>query len=277
MTDAAYYVPVPAPAGAAGPHPDTHVEYFHPTEHTVSTWGPDLQHGAPPSALLTRALERHRPRPDTRLSRLCVDLLGPVPLHTLEVRTRLERPGRKIELLVAELWAATADGPARPVARGTGWRLQQIDLPGVARTGETALPPVESLPTADTGLFGATGYVRTLDWRIVTPFGVPGPSAAWVRTDTALVAGETPTPLQRLLAVADVANGIGSKLDPAHWLFLNTDLTVHLFRAPEPGPWTGISAETSTGPDGVGMTAGVLHDRTGPLGRITQNVQVRPR
>ncbi|HET8993155.1 MAG TPA: thioesterase family protein [Rhodococcus sp. (in: high G+C Gram-positive bacteria)] len=278
MSDTAYFVPIPGPGTTLDGTPtDPHIESFRPTRHTVSTWGPDLQHGAPPSALLVRALERHRPRPDARLSRICIDLLGPVPLTDIEVRTRIDRPGRQIELVVAELWATAPDGTGRAVARGTGWRLQTHALPDVARTSEPALAPFD--PTAETSdmtLFGLSGYIDTLDWHIVTPFGVPGPSAAWVHARLDLVEGETLTPLERLFTVADVANGIGSKLDPAHWLFLNTDLTVHLFRQPA-SHWTGISAETSVGPDGIGMTTGVLHDEHGPLGRITQNVQVRPR
>lgn len=272
----AFYEPLTPDATAA----DTTIERFRPTAHTVSTWGPDMQHGAPPSALLVRALEQHRARPDTRPTRICIDLLGPIPLTDLDVRTRLERPGRRIELLVAELWTTTGDGTDRPVARGTAWRLETIDLPDIpalAHTRDPHLPPVDTLDDTDLDVFGATGYIDTLDWRVVTPLGVPGPSAAWLRTHAALVAGETPTPLQRLFTVADVANGIGSKLNPAQWLFLNTDLTVHLFRAPGPGTWTGISAETAVGPDGVGMTTGILHDETGPLGRITQTVQVRRR
>lgn len=281
MSDAAYFVPVHENTRSATPSDTTtgtvRVEWFRPTAHTVSTWGHDLQHGAPPSALLTRALERHAPRPGTRLTRITIDLLGPVPLTDIEVRSWIDRPGRKIELVVAELWATAPDGTHRAVARGTGWRLETVDLPAVARTSEPALTPVAATEPAElTGDFWQTGYINTLDWRIVTPFGVPGPSAAWVRTDLALVEGETPTAVERLFTVADVANGIGSKLDPRHWLFLNTDLTVHLFRVPD-SDWTGIAAETSTGPDGVGMTTGVLYDETGALGRITQNVQVRPR
>ncbi|KLL96131.1 thioesterase, partial [Rhodococcus sp. IITR03] len=70
MSDAAYYVPVPRPTTPTGPVDDVEIAVFRPTEHTVSTWGPHLQHGAPPSALTPSAIERHRPCPDTRLSRL---------------------------------------------------------------------------------------------------------------------------------------------------------------------------------------------------------------
>src|ERR1700722_19193002 len=41
-----------------------------------STWSHAIQHGAPPSALLVRGLERCAQRDDTRLSRVVIDLLG---------------------------------------------------------------------------------------------------------------------------------------------------------------------------------------------------------
>lgn len=273
MSDAAYFVPIDGGPGDGG----TAVERFRPTAHTVSTWAPTMQHGAPPSALLARALERCGRRPDARLTRICVELLGPVPLTEIEVRTRIDRPGRKVELVVAELWAAGPDGTPRAVARGTAWRMQTADLPEVAHAADAPLPPpAQGVVEHPGSAFWQTGFVRTLDWRTITPIGTPGPSAAWLRTDLALVEGEAPTPVERLFTVADVANGVGSKLDPAVWTFLNTDLTVHLFREPV-GEWVGISAETSTGPDGVGMTAGVLYDEDGAVGRIAQTVQVRPR
>ncbi|MFW6641530.1 thioesterase family protein [Nocardiopsis algeriensis] len=260
------------------PGPETGAERFRPTEHTVSTWADTMQHGAPPSALLVRALERCEPRTDTRLSRFCVELLGPVPMSKIEVRARVERPGRQIELLTAELWAEGPKGP-RAVARANAWRLQTLDTSEVAHASDASLPAPD--PDAAPGeeineLFRASGYVQTVDWHVVTPPGSPGPASAWMRTRASLVHGEEMTPLQRVFSVADAANGVGARLDATRWTFINTELTVHLFRAPR-GEWTGVSAESSVGPDGIGMTAGVLHDVHGPIGRIHQNVLVRPR
>jgi acyl-CoA thioesterase len=84
------------------------------------------------------------------------------------------------------------------------------------------------------------------------------------------------TPMERLFAVADDANGIGTKLDIRKWTFLNTDLAVHIHRVPE-GEWIGIRAETSYGPDGIGTTIGTLFDESGAIGGIQQSVLVRPR
>ena len=90
-----------------------------------------------------------------------------------------------------------------------------------------------------------------------------------------LVKGEAMTPLERLFAVADCANGIGTKLEIGKWTFMNTDLVVHVHRIPE-GEWIGIRAETNYGPDGIGTTIGTLFDESGAVGAIQESVLVRP-
>jgi hypothetical protein len=55
-------------------------ERFGATEYVRSAWDAAIQNGAPVSALLVRALERCSPRQGVRLSRVVVDLLGPVPI-----------------------------------------------------------------------------------------------------------------------------------------------------------------------------------------------------
>ena len=68
---------------------DSMGEKFRATDLVRSTWSAAIQHGAPVSALLVRALERCQPRDDTRLSRVMIDLLGAVPAEgDLWVRSR---------------------------------------------------------------------------------------------------------------------------------------------------------------------------------------------
>src|ERR1700754_176292 len=85
---------------------DPRGERFAATDFVRSTWAAEIQHGAPVSALLVRGLERCEHRDDTRLSRVMVDLLGAVPAEgDLWVRSRVERPGKQIELISAEMLA----------------------------------------------------------------------------------------------------------------------------------------------------------------------------
>jgi Thioesterase-like superfamily len=253
-------------------------ERFRATDLARGTWSAAIQHGAPVSALLVRALERCEQRDDTRLSRVVVDLLGPVPADgDFWVRSQLQRGGKQIELVGAEMLALGPDGQPRPVARASGWRLQQQDTQAVAHAAAPLPRPVSEAHTRDLkARKWDRNYVHSLDWLWLTERLAPGPGESWIKPTVDLVNGETMTPLERLFAVADCANGIGSKLDITKWTFLNTDLAVHVFRIPD-GDWIGIRAETSYGPDGIGTTIGTLFDEQGAVGAIQESVLVRKR
>lgn len=256
---------------------DDRGEKFSATDYVRSTWSPAIQHAAPVSALLVRGLQRCEPRDDTRLSRVLIDLLGPVPADGhFWVQARRERAGKQIELVSAEMLALGPDGEPRPVARASGWRLQTIDTTAVVHAPAESLRPVSAAWTRDMRKDWDRNYVHSLDWRWLTqPMG-DGPGESWIKPEVDLVAGESMTPLERLFAVADDANGIGTKLDIRKWTFLNTDLAVHIHRMPD-SEWIGIRAETSYGPDGIGTTIGTLFDESGAVGAIQQSVLVRPR
>jgi hypothetical protein len=256
---------------------DTVGEKFRATDLVRSTWSAAIQHAAPVSALLVRGLERCEQRHDTRLSRVMVDLLGPVPAEgDLWVRTKRERSGKQIELFSAEMLAPGPNGDPRPVARASGWRLQTLDTTEVVHAPAPPLRPLAQAKSRDMKKDWDRNYVHSLDWRWLTRPLSEGPGESWIRPDVDLVSGETMTPLERLFAVADDANGIGTKLDIRRWTFLNTDLVVHIHRVPD-GEWIGIRAETSYGPDGIGTTIGTLFDENGAIGGIQQSVLVRPR
>jgi Thioesterase-like superfamily len=252
-------------------------EKFTATDLVRSTWSAAIQHAAPVSALLVRALERCAQRDDTRLSRVSVDLLGPVPAEgDLWVRSQLDRAGKQIELVSAEMLGLGPDGRPRPVAKASGWRLQTLDTRVVVHAAAPPLRPVTEARSRDLERDWDRNYVHSLDWRWLTAPMNDGPGESWLKPTVDLVKGETMTPLQRLFAVADDANGIGTKLDITKWTFLNTDLVVHVHRIPE-GEWIGIRAETNYGPDGIGTTIGTLFDQRGALGGIQQSVLVRRR
>ena len=102
----------------------------------------------------------------------------------------------------------------------------------------------------------------------------PGPATVWMRMRVALVEGEEPTPLQRVMVAADSGNGVSAALDWRTHLFINTDLSVHLLRMPET-EWVCLEAETLLGSNGLADTA--LWDERGRIGRAAQTLLVRPR
>ncbi len=251
-------------------------ERFTATDLVRSTWTADIQHAAPVSALLVRALERCAPRDDTRLSRVAIDLLGPVPADgDMWVRSKVLRPGRQIELISAETLAMD---PTVSGADGAGERVAAAAARH-RRTDPRRAPLPAPRSQAHSGNLEKEfdrNYVHSLDWRWLTKPLNDGPGEWWIKPTASLVNGETMTPLQRLFAVADCANGIGSKIDITKWTFLNNDLVVHVHGIPD-GEWVGVRAETNYGPDGIGTTVGTLFDETGAVGSIAQSVLVRRR
>ncbi len=245
---------------------------FRATEHTVGPWSPDSQHLGPPSALLARALERSAPDAPGNLARITVEVLGPVPVADLTVRTWTTRPGRSVRLCAAELIAGD-----RAVATASAWWVTTGDTTEVAAGLPDRMPPVTSAHPLSNQDSWPGGYLTAMEWLTVKGgFGPPGPASVWVRQRVALVDGEEPTGVQRLMAVADSGNGASNRLDPREWFFINTELTVHLWRVPT-GEWIGLDANTTIGPNGLGVATSVLHDEHGAVARGAQALLVRPR
>ena len=245
------------------------------TVHTTGPWDAAAQHGGPPSALLGRAVERCAPRDDLVVSRMTVEILGPVPVGEVEVSAEIARSGRSVELVVATMTAGN-----RPVAKAAAWRVLRTAAPAVppAHPGPPPLPaarPAEERPPRPP--WWVDGYLSAVEWRPVRGgFEVSGPAAVWTRLRHPLVPDEQPSPLQRVLAVADSGNGVSNELDLASWLFINPELTVHLHREAV-GEWVCLEASTTISPGGAGLATSVLSDRGGPVGVGAQTLLVTPR
>ncbi|GLZ37320.1 thioesterase family protein [Actinokineospora sp. NBRC 105648] len=242
------------------------------TRHTAGPWSAESQHLGPPSALLARELAALPASGPAALVRVTVEILGPVPVAELEVSAAVERPGRSVELLRGEISAG-----GRPVARASAWRIATSDSASVRTDDVPPLaPPATGTPTGRPEGWGP-GYLDALEWRALAGrLGTPGPATVWARQTVPLVAGEEPTGLQRLLVVADSGNGVSGLFDPRRWLFINTELTVHLTREPV-GEWIGLDAHTVVGANGTGTALSVLHDESGPVARGAQALLVRER
>jgi hypothetical protein len=244
---------------------------FRSTVHTTGPWSPLTQHLGPPSALMVRAMEQLPAAVPMQIARVTVEILGPVPVDVLTVTASVDRPGRSVELLTASLTAGD-----RVVARARAWRIIRSDTSSVAATVESPLKPPSagSVMTRPEG-WGA-GYLDVMEWRALSgSLGEPGPATVWARQTVPLVGDEPPSGLQRLLTVADSGNGVSNRLDPRKWLFINAELTVHVYREPV-DEWIALDAVTAIGPDGIGSAFSVLHDLSGAVGRGAQALLIRP-
>ncbi|HEX3617112.1 MAG TPA: thioesterase family protein [Solirubrobacteraceae bacterium] len=242
---------------------------FHATDLARGPWDPDAQHGGAPAALLGGELERLAPHPNLRIVRITYELLRPVPLGELYVQTAITRPGKRVQLLEATLH--TADGTELVRARAV--RVARAPL-GAGTPAEATPAGPQTVATAaplwnPRSLPGGAVELRYVEG---DPTGL-GPRTAWFRLKVAVIAGERPTPLQRLLVAADFPNGISNELDWNEWIFINPDLTVYVEREPR-SEWVALRARTRVTEGESALAEATLFDTEGRIGRSLQSLYV---
>lgn len=246
---------------------------YHPTKSTVGPWDPGLSHGGPPAALLGTLLDREGARDGTRIAHFSMDFLGPVPVAPLTVSTKTVRPGKKIELS-----EAFADAGGKRLLRAAAWRV----LEEAGRTPDVNLTaPVPPRPKESASTFFPDvhdfGYAHALEWRFAEGgFDKLGPSTVWSRLLVDVVAGEPVSPLARVLAMVDSANGVSAELPVRDYLFVPVNLTVSLWRPPH-GDWFAMRAKTFLASGGGGLTRAWIFDERGPIGEAVQTLYVEKR
>ncbi|WP_063761241.1 thioesterase family protein [Streptomyces sp. NRRL B-1347] len=255
---------------------------FRPTGHTQGPWNPHHQHAGPALALLVRAVERclvdtgHDVLP---LGRLTCEILSPLRIEPLEAHAWVERPGRRVRLVRAELRQRGA-----PLVTAAAWAVRPApaELPDHRPTpssGAAPHGPPAVLPVTDPAQFPEwdCGFMASVEWRFAQGcFSRPGPAAVWARPRLDLVPGECLSPTQRLVLTADSANGVSAELPIDSWLSISPELTLHVTRPPR-SAWLCLSAASHIRPGEAGLATAELWDLGGLVGRSHQSLLVLER
>jgi hypothetical protein len=236
-------------------------------------------------------MELHEPDERQRLARVAVDILRPVPVGKISMRTRIIRPGRRVSLLETVL---ESDG--QEVLHARGWRIERPagNVPEITDGAEPTPVPSETdgLPPL---IFQRNehGYLASIEWRFLpgafadmsadpdraATDAFPASAivrAAWTRPRIPLLPDEQPSAMCRALLVADSGSGVGAALPSTEFIFINVDLSVVLPRDPV-GEWLLLEASTTVGSDGTGLAATRLADPHGSFGHAWQTLLVAPR
>lgn len=246
-------------------------------ELTRGPWDPGHQHAGPPIALVCGAIEAlAAPQGLDHVGRLTANLLRPVPIAPLSVEVEAQYVGRNAghysARLLAEgkllgLFTALVQRSAElPVPEGTpGHPLPRLD-PAPQDCPPVRMPFDRSRP----------GYADLVDNRLAEGHFFKGPCTAWFRLTVPLVAGESPSPYQRVAVAADSGNGVSAALPFDRYSFVNCDLDIHLLRRPV-GDWVALQARTALGGNGCGLAESALFDTQGYVGHAAQSLAVRAR
>lgn len=244
-------------------------DVFEPTGLVRGPWSYDHSHAGPPAALLTDRILRMQP--EMAMTRVTVDIPGPIPIAPMRVESEVLRPGRKISNIAASL--VGLDG--RTYARAQAW-LMRIDENIVRQTGRAG--SITQTPEASEVVCfefwdGAPQFGHAVEIRTVSgePFSGKGPSTAWIRLKVPVVDNEDPLPEVRIMAAADFPNGLSSIEPIDRLLCINTDVTVYLGRKPV-GEWIGLDSSTNSSGLGLGMTDSLLYDASGFIGTANQSI-----
>jgi len=224
------------------------------------------------------------------IARLGVEFVKPIPFAELSVSIEVVRSGRRVQELAAELTAVSDGGSPGDelIGRANALRIQPVpgglpdpdgrrELPGAGQVESMAGPDagepiVFALDSTALEGFATTG----MHMRWLSDPRALGPARVWMALAQPIVGQEPASPLQQLVATADFGNGVSRELDFERYLFINADLTIHLWRAPR-GEWIGLDAKTVLMDGGAGIAESVLHDQHGPVGRSFQTLVIQSR
>lgn len=245
---------------------------FSATAHVGGAWFADEQHIAPMLGLLAHLVEvdRDERRADGLVvARLSYDILGRVGMDEVTTRVRVVRPGRSVELV-----EAVASQHGRDAVMLRAWLMKPAGTQELSGTPLSAIPAPEDVPLWDPTQVWPGGFIESVEVRRIEHG--PGRAQFWVRTAVPLIADTAYSRLAYAAGLLDIANGMAVRADPKAVAFPNVDLTAHFFAVPD-GDWLGFDTGVTFGAGGLGLTSSVIHDRSGPVGVMSQMLTVRAR
>ena len=243
-------------------------DFYVPGPMTRGPWGATMG-GQIVGGLLGWALDRDNDD-DLQPARLTIDLLRPVPMEPVSIKTSVQREGRRIKLVDAAMLQH-----GRIVARASALFLRRSAEPeGQVWTAPVAMPalPAHAEPLEAEVPFDIWTYNSESDSGSAgmppREWEQPGVQKfAWTRLFRPMVAGHPLTPFTRAAFAGDIISSL------THWStaglrYINADYTVAISRLPE-GEFIGLAAQSYYGNDGVGSGSATMFDARGPIGTGT--------
>jgi hypothetical protein len=241
---------------------------------TRGPWGAAMG-GQIVGGLLAWGIERSGIDPDFQPARVTVDLLRPVLLEPVGIRTSVQREGRRIKLVDGAL---VQNG--KTVARAGALFLRRGEHPdGQVWSGPVEMPPLptdaDEFPADAPFFFWGYGAGFERGGRDMRQWEQShSQKFAWTRAFRPMVHGHPLTPFVRLAFVGDVTSSL-SHYGTGGLRYINADYTVTASRLPD-GEYLGLAAQSHYGTAGVAAGSATLFERHGPFGTSSALALAQP-
>lgn len=245
---------------------------YEATEAVSGAWNEAEQHISAPLGLMVHTVEKEaasRREDPLQICRLSFDILGTVPVGTVDIDVQVLRPGRTVELVEARMRHQD-----KTIVILRAWALAEFSTESVQGSALPGIPRQEETPAWDATSVWPGGFIASITGH--RDYHEPGRARGWTSSSLPLVQDEPVSSFAKFCALLDVANGVAVRTAPEEVAFPNVDLTASFFRIPE-GERVGYDTHVSFGPTGLGLTHSILHDAHGPVGSLTQQLTVRMR
>jgi hypothetical protein len=240
---------------------------FRASEHAGGPWSPDALQGSATTGLMVREVGRLAAASGFAVRRLTFDLWRPAGLSAFALQTEMLRDGRKAKTVQVRLMDGEVE-IGRCTALLTAQGSESPADPFSKAAASDAAPETGAPPPAFAQKWSR--YFQNVSVRLIEgALERPGPAAAWMRLDVPMVEGEANTPLLQAVQAADFSSGVGQIVDMRQWTFINPEISLYFFRAPE-DEWILIRSRTRVGANGAGLTTASLSDRRGPFAEVMQ-------
>lgn len=244
-----------------------------PGAMTQGPWGATMG-GQIVGGLLAWGIEQSGIDPALQPGRLTVDLLRPALMEPVQIRTSVQREGRRIKLVDGAL---VQNG--KVVARAGGLFLRRGQHPeGQVWSGPVSIPPPpEGDPCPPDAPFMFWGYGAgsergSRDMRHWEQ--AHSQKYAWTKLFRPMVQGHPLTPFVRLGFIGDLTSSL-SHYGTGGLRYINADYTVTASRLPD-GDYVGMAAQSHYGVAGVATGSATLFDRHGPFGTSSALALAQP-
>jgi len=256
-------------------------DIYAPQATAGSPWSETMQHGGPVNAIITMSIEAAAQQVDMQVARLTMDILKPVPMQPMMLKTHFVRKGGKMAVVDTFMTVAGSD---EPVASGRAVLLKATQGKNILADTSGPQPeprdsfPVEPWIPVEIAAQLPPGLHHLIQFH---PSDNSERPVCWINGPAAMLQDRAMTPLEQCATTADMTTVLATRMSATQagalsfdvMDIMNTNTSIHFARPPV-GEWFAYTDHYMQVSAGYGLAGCVIYDEQGCVGQVTQNLIV---